>query len=270
MLFLLTGDIQCGKTRWLENLCREAESRGTSVAGVLAPGVWEELKDAPEKFYKLGINNVLLPSKAKVRFANRPNQGLMKKGHAKAPAMNENTEKIVHIDGANICDNIIAKPQLDDKGSSKKAEKHKVGWDILDDAVIQVNKHFLDLIVINEGIGRKTQEKNNSVLQDVKTCPKKEEVQDSTNRNLEIENNSLLAIDELGRLELMFNSGLTNAVKLLESGPSNTFPNAVAVVRSSLIDDAFEKFSHSWNEIKTIEPTEASRSLVLDCIYHSH
>ena len=102
MLFLLTGDIQCGKTRWLENLCREAESRGTSVAGVLAPGVWEELKDAPEKFYKLGINNVLLPSKARARFANRPNQGLMKKGHAKAPAMNEASMTLIPA-SSSIC-----------------------------------------------------------------------------------------------------------------------------------------------------------------------
>lgn len=270
MLFLLTGDIQCGKTRWLENLCREVESRGTSVAGVLAPGVWEKRKDAPEKFFKLGINSVLLPSKAKVRFANRPDQGLMGKGHAKAQAINENTEKIDHIDGVNVCGNTIAKPQLDDKGISKKAEKHKVGWDILDDAVSQVNKHFLDLIVINGGIGKKTQAKNNPVLQGAKTCPQKEEVQDNKNRNLEIEKNSFLVIDELGRLELMFNSGLTNAVKLLESGPSNTFPNAVVVVRSSLIYVAFEKFSHAWEETKIIEPTRESRSLVLDCIYDSH
>lgn len=102
MLFLLTGDIQCGKTRWLENLCHEAESRGTSVAGVLAPGVWEELKDAPEKFYKLGINNVLLPSKARVRFANRPNQGLMKKGPAKAPAINEASMTLIPA-SSSIC-----------------------------------------------------------------------------------------------------------------------------------------------------------------------
>ena len=40
MLFLLTGDVQIGKTRWLERLAAELAGDGVPVAGVLAPGVW--------------------------------------------------------------------------------------------------------------------------------------------------------------------------------------------------------------------------------------
>ena len=39
MLFLLTGDVQIGKTRWLERLAAELAGDGVPVAGVLAPCV---------------------------------------------------------------------------------------------------------------------------------------------------------------------------------------------------------------------------------------
>ena len=35
MLFLLTGDVQIGKTRWLERLAAELAGDGVPVAGVL-------------------------------------------------------------------------------------------------------------------------------------------------------------------------------------------------------------------------------------------
>ena len=71
MLFLLTGDVQIGKTRWLERLAAELSGDGVQVAGVLAPGVWRvrEPHEVPGerglagegRFEKLGIDNVLLP-----------------------------------------------------------------------------------------------------------------------------------------------------------------------------------------------------------------
>ncbi|MFR8830425.1 MAG: hypothetical protein ACLVHC_03640, partial [Eggerthella lenta] len=70
MLFLLTGDVQIGKTRWLERLAAELSGDGVQVAGVLAPGVWRvrEPHEVPGerglagegRFEKLGIDNVLL------------------------------------------------------------------------------------------------------------------------------------------------------------------------------------------------------------------
>ena len=81
MLFLLTGDVQIGKTRWLERLAAELSGDGVQVAGVLAPGVWRvrEPHEVPGerglagegRFEKLGIDNVLLPGGERVPFARR-------------------------------------------------------------------------------------------------------------------------------------------------------------------------------------------------------
>ena len=74
MLFLLTGEVQIGKTRWLESLVTELADRGVPCAGVLAPGRWvpSEGEHADENGYeKLGIDNVLLPDGERISFARR-------------------------------------------------------------------------------------------------------------------------------------------------------------------------------------------------------
>lgn len=69
MLFILTGDIQTGKTRWLEACITRLEERGARVSGVVAPGVWRRsCAGSPEK---VGIDNVLLPGRRRVPFAVR-------------------------------------------------------------------------------------------------------------------------------------------------------------------------------------------------------
>ena len=42
MLFLLTGGVQTGKTRWLEQLLAELADDGVESQGVVAPGVWRQ------------------------------------------------------------------------------------------------------------------------------------------------------------------------------------------------------------------------------------
>ena len=79
MLFILTGDVQTGKTRWLESLIDSLNENGVSAQGVLAPGVWRSGNDpdAVEEyvdengFEKLGIDNVLLPDGKRIPFARR-------------------------------------------------------------------------------------------------------------------------------------------------------------------------------------------------------
>lgn len=74
MLFILTGDVQIGKTRWLESLVSELETRGVPCAGVLAPGVWVERGANPDgspHFEKYGIDNVLLPGGERVALSRR-------------------------------------------------------------------------------------------------------------------------------------------------------------------------------------------------------
>ena len=72
MLFILTGDIQIGKTRWLKSTCRKLAADGIPCAGVVAPGVWvpSEHGDA-NGFEKLGIDNLLLPQGGRIPFARR-------------------------------------------------------------------------------------------------------------------------------------------------------------------------------------------------------
>lgn len=73
MLFILTGEIQTGKTRWLQDAICQLEALGTEVCGVIAPGDWAE-HTAPNgavEFEKLGIFNELLPQHDRIVFARR-------------------------------------------------------------------------------------------------------------------------------------------------------------------------------------------------------
>lgn len=71
MLFILTGDIQIGKTRWLQACVGELENGGVPVAGVLAPGVWRENAACENGLEKVGIDNEMLPGHKLVHFARR-------------------------------------------------------------------------------------------------------------------------------------------------------------------------------------------------------
>lgn len=69
MLYLVSGEIQTGKTRWLQERLAAARADGVVVHGVLAPGVWRA--DGRGGFEKLGIDNILLPSGERVHLADR-------------------------------------------------------------------------------------------------------------------------------------------------------------------------------------------------------
>ena len=65
MLYLLTGRIQLGKTRWLEARLDELRTRGVEPWGVLTPGVWERCEadaEHPEGLRKTGIRMRFLPA----------------------------------------------------------------------------------------------------------------------------------------------------------------------------------------------------------------
>lgn len=116
MLFLLTGEVQIGKTRWLESLVTELADCGVSCVGVLAPGQWVpsegEHADA-NGFEKLGIDNVLLPSGERIPFARRGD--------------------LARADGT-----------FDEESQAAKAE---LAWHIDDAAIDRVNAHFDELAV---------------------------------------------------------------------------------------------------------------------------
>lgn len=209
MLFLLTGDVQIGKTRWLESLCASLQAAGTCVAGVVAPGQWAPRPegqpggkhgfDGAERFEKLGIDNVLLPQSKRIEFARRRDLA------AKGKAFTEGTQ----------------------------AKAAKLGWAISDTAIAQVNAHFATLA--------------KQAANETRLAPR-----------------AVLVVDELGRLELLHGCGLTNALAILDAGPTPQFPHAIAVVRETLLDEARRRFEPRWGKATVIGPDDAARNLVLE------
>lgn len=121
MLFLLTGNVQTGKTRWLERLVSDLAQTGIASYGVIAPGIWHDWRgeeNPPDSvdgngFEKIGIDNVLLPSGKRLTFALRAD--LAVKSHA-----------------------------FDPNSQSARANLH---WHIDDKAIADVNDHFSKLMV---------------------------------------------------------------------------------------------------------------------------
>lgn len=119
MLFVLTGSVQTGKTRWLEELLGDLQRAGIEPCGVMAPGVWADRRDDPESFphadangyEKLGIDNVLLPGDERIAFARR-------------------------------ADLAASEGSYDPSSQSGKA---KLGWHISDEAINRVNGHLASL-----------------------------------------------------------------------------------------------------------------------------
>lgn len=206
MLFILTGDVQIGKTRWLQRLVADLDARDAAPFGVIAPGQWAPRRNpAPDEdpFDKLGIDNVLLPEGTVVPFARRAD--------------------------------LARESGTFDEGS--QAAQAELAWHISDEAIAVVNGHFAKALKeIPGGEGAKR-------------------------RDAEL-SGALLVVDELGRLELLHDQGLTAAVTLLECGPTRHFPHALAVVRDYLLPQAVRRFGAAWNGAAVIGPTEQALALV--------
>lgn len=109
MLFILTGDIQTGKTRWLQQALRNLEERNITPYGVIAPGQWiQHETDDGVNYEKLGIDNELLPQHEIIPFARRSD--------------------LISAD--------------DVQANCTQAERAKLGWAIDDAAIARVNDHF--------------------------------------------------------------------------------------------------------------------------------
>ena len=76
----------------------------------------------------------------------------------------------------------------------------------------------------------------------------------------------VLLIDELGPLELLRGGGLTEAVSLLDVGPTSKYSHAIVVVRESLASLAQERFAAAWGACEMIVPDEAQAARIIACI----
>lgn len=122
MLFILTGNVQTGKTRWLGRLLKELAAAGVDGYGVLAPGVWRP-RDGGEcqeeyppgagcgAYEKRGIDNILLPQEERLTFARRRD--------------------------------LAQKEGMFDQGSQSAAAR--LVWEMPDEAIARVNTHFDEL-----------------------------------------------------------------------------------------------------------------------------
>lgn len=252
MLFILTGDIQIGKTRWLEALAGSLSAAGVPCAGVIAPGVWREYLDENRQpsYEKLGINNLLLPEGKVVPFAQRRD---------------------------------IAQAAGSYRTGSQSAQAG-LGWEISDDAIAQVNEHFrrlasaansVDTICAADtaNIGNATNTASTTNSTDATSTTNCTNATSTTNcANATNAANTagaastgapgLLIVDELGQLELKRNGGLTAAMALLDRGPTTAFPHALIVVREWLVPDALARFESAWGSYECISPNNAARAQI--------
>lgn len=219
MLFILTGDVQTGKSRWLERTLAELAGDGVEARGVVAPGVWRRrepgepaegrpLGSGQGDYEKLGIDNVLLPQGERVPFARRR-------------------------------DLAMAEGTFDPTSQSAAAQ---LAWEISDDAIAEVNRHF-DAIMRTD------------VSRETSGGPGDAGEASGAFRGLAV-------VDELGRLELMRDCGLTSAVALLDAGPTACFPHALAVVRDWLLPNAEARFAARWGGAQVLAPGDDARALV--------
>lgn len=113
MLFILTGDVRIGKSRWLCGLADDLENAGLPVCGVIAPGRWRESSGTEADgngFEKLGIDNLLLPQRELIPFGVR----------------------------ADLADGSSLSQATQSSGAG-------LGWCISDEAIARVNRHFASL-----------------------------------------------------------------------------------------------------------------------------
>ena len=243
MLFILTGDVQSGKTRWLERLVAELAADGVESRGVLAPGVWRPRADGDDgglrppgsgegAYEKLGIDNVLLPQGERLRFARR--------------------RDLAERDG-----------QLNPASQSAAAQ---LAWEIPGESLARVNATRSGQRAPNAAVNFPHSEKR---LPDGRPFEKAASVSRETFVREEGEGGApapvrpwLLVVDELGRLELERGCGLTAALDLVERGPVPGCPHALVVVRARLRDRAEERFAAAWGGCEALAPGDGARTAV--------
>lgn len=239
MLFLLTGDVQEGKTRWLTGLVDELKAAGVTCYGMLSPGVWRQMpeeEDGGVRLEKVGIEMLLLPQGQRLPFATR--RDLSGSGLARGQQAQAETQ----------------------------SHKAGLGWEIDDEAIRAVNRH---LDAVARMMAADAVADVSTEVHAGSTAALVWETDEGTSGDLGESSDKgkpgLLVVDELGILELERDGGFTSAVRLLDEGPVRLEGHALAVVRSALLDKALTRFSGVWDEVSVIHPDAASHDLVVAC-----
>lgn len=273
MLFVLTGDIQTGKTRWLAGVLEELERDGVPCAGVLAPGIWREcgfdaakdgtsvaaggeaaapaeVGDGPvastaPRFEKLGIENVLLPQGEHLLFALRRDLAMQDEagrsivGSDATRLLEEAVRERLAAGGAPVAGGAESVGGVRGVAGGAKAAS---GNSPVAGAASQSAAAKLGWAIADDAIDR-VNAHFDELFQGI--------AQLGTPSSADVaapDPVGLLVVDELGQLELLRGRGLASAVSLLQAGPSARFPHALVIVREWLLDKAEESFFGAWPE----------------------
>lgn len=271
MLFVLTGDVQTGKTRWLLRLLDDLRALGVGADGVIAPGVWRE--DGCGDFEKLAIENRLLPDGPTIEFARRANlvEGAGKScgwvfSQEAVALVNEHFAKLgcevaqagdvpaplaPSAPSAPSCPSVPPDPFV-----LASLERTNVSRETFGGAV--------DSATIPQGVGRhegaedllemdapSDSDASHDTWCQRKHAGKRPGVAASADARCVAR---LLVVDELGWMELERGEGLSCALHLLEGGPTPRWPHALVVVRARLLEAARVRLEPAWGAVQVIHP----------------
>ena len=278
MLFVLTGDVQTGKTRWLLRLLDDLRALGVGADGVIAPGVWRE--DGCGGFEKLAIENRLLPDGPTIEFARRADlvEGAGKScgwvfSQEGVALVNEHFAKLGRAvaqagdvpaplaPSAPSCSSAPPDPLV-----LASSERTNVSRETFGGAAGSAN--------VPQGGGRR-EGAEDPLEMDASSgsgafcgtwCQRKragERFGSAASADVRCVAR-LLVVDELGWMELERSEGLSCALRLLEGGPTPRWPHALVVVRVRLLEAARARLEPAWGAVQVIHP-DAEGAVAVAC-----
>ncbi len=236
MLYLLTGGIQAGKTRWIECRLAQLGRMGVPVYGVVAPGVWRmaagegaragggDARDAAcaRRVEGCGADAAAGPAPDRAPAAEAA-AGAHLVAYEKLGIDNVLLPGGERVRLARRRDLALAEGGVECDGQSERAG---LGWAMSDAAIARVNAHF-------DGLERLV-------------------ARDAEEGGAAAPPRGLLVVDELGPLELVRGEGLASAVRLLLRGPQRRWPDALVVVRRSMLPAAHGLLDPVWGAAREI------------------
>ena len=262
MLYILTGSIQIGKTRWLKALVDEMEAMGRPVYGVVAPGDWRPCEEGG--FEKYGIFNELLPGHRRLLFAMRADLanecGELPSGIRAAYERRLESEregKDVRGLPPEMVAIIAKKHEAGGEGKvggqAPGSSKKLAGWLFDEDVLGEVNAHFERLAGM--AAAEEAPVEPTATSEATEACNTCADGMESPR--------GFFVVDELGWMELLKGGGLTEAVRLLDQGPNTLWPDALVVVREDLLPYARDRFAAAWGEPCVISPNDEAKAELL-------
>jgi hypothetical protein len=279
MLYILTGQIQIGKTRWLTSQIARGRAAGVHFEGIISPGRWRTRDDG--SFEKLGIDLRFLggldsANDTLIDFATRKDLLFAEGEGARASAGVGASAHADTVAGAGAHDDLQKDTSMNNCADANNTIESRsqssaagLGWAMRDTAIDEANAYFRHLKSLAEAdakLARTASSVESNI--DTNTLLNKEtriataatfpaNTFDNTSTDSSSSPRRILIVDEFGRLELMRNAGFVDGLALLDMGPTPRYSDAVIIVREDLVLLALERFEASWPKIEIIHPSDS-------------